>query len=174
MFCKNKKINFLYFHPKSSAALCLMMTLVWPWEGASVCTRVDKDKTRLQLYTQDKVDTRVTIYVVDWVAQWYRKVTIRMVDTGVVILTVAVVVPLDISELWIAFGTGKAFRYTGPTQLYYISVKEPHLKIDTLKLNTVFTSPLDNKFSYTELCACVSRRMCTIKKKGTFSETCGW
>ena len=72
--------------------------------------------------------------------------------------------PLDISELWIAFGTGKAFRYTGPTQLYYISVKEPHLKIDTLKLNSVFTSPLDNKFSYTELCACVSRRMCTIKK----------
>lgn len=53
------------------------------------------------------------IHVADCVAQGYTKVTIRTVDTDVVVLAVAVVNPLHIEELWIAFGTGKAFRYIG-------------------------------------------------------------
>ena len=53
------------------------------------------------------------IHVADCVAQGYTKVTIRTVDTDVVVLAVSVVNPLHLEELWIAFGTGKAFRYIG-------------------------------------------------------------
>ena len=53
------------------------------------------------------------IHVGDCAAQGYREVTIRTVDTDVVVLAASVVIPLNISELWIAFGTGKTFRYTG-------------------------------------------------------------
>ncbi len=36
---------------------------------------------------------------------------IRTVDTDVVVLAVAAVVQTEVTELWIAFGTGSNFRY---------------------------------------------------------------
>ncbi len=53
------------------------------------------------------------LHVADCVAQGYGKITIRTVDTDVVVLAVSIVAKLDISELWVAFGTGKTFRYIG-------------------------------------------------------------
>ena len=43
--------------------------------------------------------------------QGYNKVSIRTVDTDVVVLAVASAQRLNIAELWIAFGAGKKFRY---------------------------------------------------------------
>ena len=43
--------------------------------------------------------------------QGYNKVSIPTVDTGVVVLAVASAQRLNITELWIAFGAGKNFRY---------------------------------------------------------------
>ena len=43
--------------------------------------------------------------------QEYNKVSIRTVDTDVVVLAVASAQRLNITELWIAFGAGKYFRY---------------------------------------------------------------
>ena len=40
------------------------------------------------------------------------------VDTDVIKLAVSVFIPLDSSDMWIAFGKGKACRYIGPTQLH--------------------------------------------------------
>ena len=42
------------------------------------------------------------------------KVILRTVDTDVVILAVAAIVEIDIQELWVAFGTGRHFRYMYP------------------------------------------------------------
>ena len=53
------------------------------------------------------------IHVADCVAQQYRKVNIGTLDTDVVVLAVSVVIPLDISAMWNAFGTGKTFPYIG-------------------------------------------------------------
>ncbi|KAK0150015.1 hypothetical protein N1851_009250 [Merluccius polli] len=41
----------------------------------------------------------------------FKKITLRTVDTDVVVLAIAHVSELDIEELWVAFGTGKNFRY---------------------------------------------------------------
>ena len=41
-----------------------------------------------------------------------KKVIIRIVDTDVVVLAVSVVEEIKVEELWVAFGTGKHFRYT--------------------------------------------------------------
>ncbi|XP_016112345.1 sodium- and chloride-dependent GABA transporter 3-like [Sinocyclocheilus grahami] len=41
----------------------------------------------------------------------FKKITLCTVDTDVVVLAIAHVSELDIEELWVAFGTGKNFRY---------------------------------------------------------------
>ena len=41
----------------------------------------------------------------------YSKVSIRTVDTDVVVLAIASVNRLKVAELWIAFGAGKSFRF---------------------------------------------------------------
>ena len=41
----------------------------------------------------------------------YSKVSIRTVDTDVVVLAVTAAQSLNITELWVAFGAGKSFRH---------------------------------------------------------------
>ena len=43
--------------------------------------------------------------------QGYTKVSIRTVDTVVVVIAVAAAERLSIYQLWVAFGTGKSFRF---------------------------------------------------------------
>ena len=40
-----------------------------------------------------------------------KKIIIRIVDTDVVVLAISVVEEIKVEELWVAFGTGKHFRY---------------------------------------------------------------
>ena len=49
------------------------------------------------------------LHVEDAVKQGYTKVSIRTVDTDVVVLPVEAAESLSIDELWVAFGTGKSF-----------------------------------------------------------------
>ena len=58
-----------------------------------------------------ETDTRMILHVVDEVNNGYQKVLQRTVDTDIVVLVVAAATNIDIQELWIAFGTGKHFRY---------------------------------------------------------------
>ena len=51
------------------------------------------------------------LHVEDAVRQGYSKVSIRTVDTDVVVLAVTAAGRLDIDELWVAFGTGNNFRF---------------------------------------------------------------
>ena len=41
----------------------------------------------------------------------YNKVSIRTVDTDVLVLAVTAAQCLNISELWVAFGAGESFRH---------------------------------------------------------------
>ena len=50
---------------------------------------------------------RILLHVEDAVSRGYTKVSIRTVDTHVVILAVTAVQRLDIGELWVAFAIGK-------------------------------------------------------------------
>ena len=61
--------------------------------------------------THEEADTRKLLHVEDATKQGYTKVSIRTVDTDVVVLAVAAAERLSIDELWVAFGTGKSFRF---------------------------------------------------------------
>ena len=69
------------------------------------------DTTELAPCTQEEADTPIFLHVRDATNQGCRKAMIRTVDSDVVVLAVAAVRQLNIDELWIAFGTGKSFRY---------------------------------------------------------------
>ena len=51
------------------------------------------------------------LHVDNAVKQGHTKVSIRTVDTDVVVLAVAAAKRLSIDKLWVAFGTGKSFRF---------------------------------------------------------------
>lgn len=75
-----------------------------------VCTQA-RDVAGLAPCSHEEADTRMLLHVEDAVRQGYRKVSIRTVDTDVVVLAVTAAGRLDIDELWVAFGTGKNFRF---------------------------------------------------------------
>ena len=63
------------------------------------------------VYTHEEADTHIILHLEDAVREKHNKIVIRTVDTDVVVLAITAVRHLDISELWIVFGTGKSFRY---------------------------------------------------------------
>lgn len=60
--------------------------------------------------THEEADTRILLHLEDAVRQQYNKVSIRTVDTDVVVLAITSAQRLGITELWVAFGAGKNFR----------------------------------------------------------------
>ena len=70
-----------------------------------------RDVSGLAPCTHEEEDTRILLHMDDAVKQGYNKVSIRTVDTDVVVLAVASAQPLNITELWIAFGAGNNFQY---------------------------------------------------------------
>ena len=55
--------------------------------------------------THEEADARVFLHAEN-------KIIIRIADTDVVVLAISVVEEIKVEELWVAFGTGKHFRYT--------------------------------------------------------------
>ncbi|KAG0717130.1 hypothetical protein GWK47_008210 [Chionoecetes opilio] len=70
-----------------------------------------QDVSALAPCTHEEADTRILLHLQDAVQQGYSKVSMRTVDTDVVVLAIASANRLNISELWIAFGAGKSFRF---------------------------------------------------------------
>ena len=58
----------------------------------------------------EEADSRMILHLEDDVNVGYKKVILQTVDTGVVVLAVALTVGMEIQELWVAFGTGQHFR----------------------------------------------------------------
>ena len=75
-----------------------------------VCTHA-RDTADLAPCTHEEADTRLLLHVKDAVNQGFTKVSIRTVDTDVVVLAVTAAEQLNMDELWVAFGSGKAFRF---------------------------------------------------------------
>ena len=49
--------------------------------------------------------------IADAAERGFSNILVRTGDTDVVVLAIATVQELGMSEIWIAFGTGKVFRY---------------------------------------------------------------
>ena len=80
--------------------------------GTGVCANFSRDTSGLAPCNHEEADTRIMVHLVDAVHRGYSKVKIRTVDTDVVVLAISTCSKLpDGTELWIAFGTGKDFRY---------------------------------------------------------------
>ena len=54
---------------------------------------------------------RIFVHFLDSVREGNKRLLIRTVDTDVVVIAISVFRRLCTSEIWIAFGSGKAFRY---------------------------------------------------------------
>ena len=69
------------------------------------------DVSDLALCTPEEADTRIILHLEDSTRKECKTVLIRTVDTDVAVLAIAAADHLNISELWIAFGTGKNYQY---------------------------------------------------------------
>ena len=74
------------------------------------CTQ-PRDVAGLAPCTHEEADTRILLHVEDAVKQGYTKVSVRTVDTDVVVLAVTAAQRLNIDELRVAFATGRSFRF---------------------------------------------------------------
>ena len=70
-----------------------------------------QDVSGLAPCTHEEADTRILLHLEDAVRHGNTRVSMRTVDTDAVVLAVASAQCLNISELWIAFGAGKSFRF---------------------------------------------------------------
>jgi hypothetical protein len=74
-----------------------------------------ESKSDLALCTHEEADTRMFVHAVDAVRQGSKQIVIRIVDSDVLVLAIALVLQLKQIDpnvkLWVAFGTGSHLRY---------------------------------------------------------------
>ena len=77
-----------------------------------VSSRDGQNIDGLQTCSHEEADTRMLLHIEKTMNSSFKSVMIRTVDTDVVVLAVAHFHGLQyVGQLWIAFGTGKEFRY---------------------------------------------------------------
>ena len=77
-----------------------------------VISNTTTDTTGIAPCNHEEADTRIIVHLADVVRKGFSKVKIRTVDTDVVVLAIAAIPRLpEGTEVWLAFGTGKDFRY---------------------------------------------------------------
>ena len=80
-------------------------------QGNGVLSSNHEDVLTLVPCTHEEADTRIFLHLKDAVRHGYSNALIRTVDTDVVDLAITSINRLNLSELWVAFGTGKSFRF---------------------------------------------------------------
>ena len=75
------------------------------------CSSPGIDLSRLFPCSHEEADTRILFHALDAGIQKLHRISSRTVDTDVVVLAITCFEQLQLEELWIAFGTGKDFRY---------------------------------------------------------------
>ena len=76
-----------------------------------LCSIPTSDLSQLSPCSHEEADTRIFVHVADAVRQGCLKVSVRTVDTDVVVIAVTAFNKIHPEELWLAFGTGDSFRY---------------------------------------------------------------
>ena len=113
--------NFLRVDSNKTELFQFLSTAVMEWydqddkqlvitDGQNVLSKPPlPDLTSLQPCNHEEADSRMLLHASHAAKHGHHTVVIRTVDTDVVVLTVSVVQPED--KLWLAFGTGRNFRY---------------------------------------------------------------
>ena len=79
--------------------------------GTDVLCIPPRDTSHLAPCDHEEADTRMILHLADAVNEGFCTILLCTVDSDIVILAVAAASKLDVQELWVAFGTGKNFRY---------------------------------------------------------------
>ena len=90
-------------------------------EHREIYTTIDKnvlhsgscrnDLSPLQPCTHEEADTRIMLHVKDSAVCGHQSIMIRTIDTDVAVLAISIFHNVPVTELWMAFGAGKHFRY---------------------------------------------------------------
>ena len=81
-----------------------------------LCTQ-PTDVLGLAPCTQEDADSRIMIHLKGIVMEGNSKVSIRTVDTDVVVLAIKAVECLGITELWVAFDVGECFQLIATNEI---------------------------------------------------------
>ena len=81
-----------------------------------LCIAARNNTTNLAPCTHEEADTRMLLPVVKRVQECYRKIVLRTVDTGLLVLVIAFdgilqEQPVQHVEVWAAIGSDSNFRY---------------------------------------------------------------
>jgi len=85
--------------------------VIYATNGKTVLSTYEADLTNLSPCSHEEADIRLLLHAKDAVQKGYRKLCIRTVDTGVVVLAIAMFSQVNPDELWLAFGMKSHFRY---------------------------------------------------------------
>ena len=106
---ENKKELFAFLSIEAGSLETEGTELVFTLKEGVVCYPA-RETLMLAPCSHEEADTRMMVHVADAAASGYSSIPIRTVDTDVVALAVAVFGEVEVSELWIMFGTGKNQR----------------------------------------------------------------
>ena len=76
-----------------------------------ICSPTDSCLASLAPCSQEEADTRLLLHAADDIQKGCKKVTIRTVDTDVMVLDVASFSKTGPDERWVAFGVGTNYQY---------------------------------------------------------------
>ena len=88
-------------------------------KGEDVLRWQPNDTSRLSPCTQEEADTRMLLHAQDAAQDGLRRAMLRTVDTDVVVIAIFMFPEIAASELWVAFGVGKYFRYLAIHEIVY-------------------------------------------------------
>ncbi|KAK1887154.1 Peptidoglycan hydrolase FlgJ [Dissostichus eleginoides] len=136
--CDENKTDFFAFLSRRVVHLPLAEGKeLYATDGSGVlCSPAASYLACLAPCSQEEADTRLLLRVADAVQKGCKKVTIRTVDTDVVVLAVASFSKIAPDELWVAFGVGSSF--------YYIAV---HEIVATMNPTKCLTLPVLHAFT---------------------------
>ena len=104
------KSELFFFLSIKIASLASEKQVICTHHKEVLCTQ-PHNTASLAPCSQEEADTRIFLHVQDAVSNGYSKVMIRTVDSDVLVLAITAFSQLSMDELWIAFATGKSFRY---------------------------------------------------------------
>ena len=107
---ENKTELFKYLAQQTTTIDISGKQLISAYEQHVIC-KLPQETVPLSPCTQEEADTRILLHACYAAKHGYDKIMIRTVDTDVVVIAAAMFHDLRLSELWIAFGTGKKLRY---------------------------------------------------------------
>ena len=107
----NKTELFLYLAEQTTTLQCDTNKCILSTSDTLVLSSSDGVTPNISPCTHEEADTRLILHASDRARSGVDKMILRTVDTDVVVLAVSTFSRAAISEMWIAFGVGKQFRY---------------------------------------------------------------